>query len=273
MNAAANDYVYVELGLNSCELGCVVAGTKHAFGTVPGFRFRSGSAYWLECGTTGGGRVFRVWENSTPILTYTDASSVSQLDANHRYSGLGTYAYSNVLYAIVPAQASALAFVDNTPAPTVGSGFRRTRTSTSTANISTTTNTQLPGSWFDSPDRITDDLHYDHGTNKLTVSVAGWYAVTISVLVDDNVGTSFFLCPVLYQNNSVVQLGNTIYYPSGASERARAATTFIVYCAKDDYLEPGYNASQTSSNSLTGEGGGVECYFEAVFINNKKPSA
>lgn len=267
MNAAADTYVYAKLGSGSLQLGCVVDGTQTVFSTNTTFKFKPGTAYWLEAGTTGGVRIFRVWENSRIIMTYTDASAISQL--GHRHVGMGVTSFSDTYR---PAEVSSFAFYDNSQPPTKGSGFHIMRTSTSTVSQPSGVNL-IPGSFFDTPDRQTDDYKYDSATNKLTVSVAGWYIVNMKIrLAADTLAVGGTAQPLLYVNGEAVQAGWETWYTGPASwgGSSDTAATFIQYLNKDDYIQPGFYTNR-AINLIGGESG-VQTNFSCAFLNNVRPT-
>lgn len=266
-NAAGNSYVYTKLGQNELELGCVVSDSVTVFATLPGFKFKPGVAYWLECGTTGGARIFRVWENNRVILTYTDAAAISQL--GNRRVGKGVTASSDTY---LPAEVSAFAFFDNTTPATKGSGFRRYRASSSAVAHPSGVNL-IPGNFFDTADRITEDFTYDHATNKLTVTHAGWYIVTLKVrLKEATLSVGGRAQPLLYVNGVITQAGWETWFtgPSSWGGSDDTAATFIQYLNKDDYIQPGFFTNR--SIEIVGGPAGVQTNFSCAFLNNVRPT-
>lgn len=273
MNAAATTYIYLKLGPDTCELGAVVSGTTTVFATVSDFRFKSGASYWLETGTTGGVNILRVWENNRIIKTYTDSGGVSQYGASYRYTGIGGYTFGSGLYHTTPGEVAAFMFSDNTPAPTLGSGFRRYRASGSGVSQSSGVNL-IASNFFDTAELITDDLTYAGGSNnKLTVSVPGWYLVKLQIPLSSWIQSANTIQMLLYKNGSVIAAGPETFgtaalgAPTGGG--SNFGGTFVVYCNAGDYLQPGCNAS--TSFTLVGGPSGTQCHYEVVFLNNQKP--
>jgi hypothetical protein len=236
MNTAGNSYVYAKIGASDLELGCYVSGSKTVFSTLSGFKFKPGSAYWLECGTSGGARIFRIWQNNIVILTYTDASSISQLGASNRSVGLGATAATNTY---LPAQVSAFAFYDNVPAVVTGCGWRVTRTSSAPGNITNTTSL-FPTVWFDTIDYMSDDLAatYSYAHNRITCPADGWYAVSVYQYGNNNLAafTGGKNRAALFKNGTAVQFSNPI--PSNINVGYNGfGGTFTVYCQEGDYLQ------------------------------------
>jgi len=270
MNSAGTSYVYAKLGYTTCELGTVVAGTKTVFATASSFRFKAGSSYYLVAGTTGGSRIFQITENSVPKLTYTDASSVSQMSSSYRYTGFGAYSYTNLLGTTGPGRVAAFSFLDNTPQPTLGSGFRRYRASTSTVSQGSGVNL-ISNGFFDTLDLMTADYAYDNSANnnKLTVSISGWYAVTIRMAVSPYIAYGNAVSALLYKNGTSVQASPESFGTSTGSG-SNFGGTFLIYCTSGDYLQPGVLAN--NSLNLIGGSSGNQTYWEVVFLNNQVPT-
>ncbi|MEZ0355500.1 hypothetical protein [Mycobacterium sp. SA01] len=154
----------------------------------------------------------------------------------------------------------------------MGSGFRAYRAST-TAVTSTTANTEtkLTGSFFDTTSGSgtynTSDLTYDTTTNKLTVSYAGWYTVTLTLSCSSSLAVSAFFWPILYINNTIARRGSSVYVPSGASNNGTFSTTWQVYLNSGDYLEPGAMRSTTGGAVLVGDSTGALSSFELALTN------
>lgn len=267
MNDTSNTYVYARLGKGSLELGCYVSGVKTVFATDNGFKFQPGSAYWLECGTTGGARIFRVWKNNTVILTYTDASVISQLGNMH--VGLGATAFSDTYK---PAETSVFVFYDNVPAVVQGCGWRVARTSGGVGDIANGTNL-FPTSWFNTVDYMSDDLAatYVASQNKIVCPADGWYSVSIYQYGDNNLGlfTGGKNRATLFKNGVAVQHTNPI--PSNVNVGYNGfGGTFTVYCEKGDELQPGYTSNWSATDLLEHDSGGLGTYWAGTFIGNKK---
>jgi hypothetical protein len=277
MNAAGTEYVFVELMPNSCRLGCVNGGVTtydpNGPSTLYG-SFKAGAAYWLECGTTGGDNVFRVHENNRIILTWTDSGNVAAKDASHRYVGVAGYTFANGSYNTKPATMAALAMADNTPLDIRGSGFRRYRASGTSVNQSSGQNL-IANNFFDTGDKITDDLTYDGGSNnKITVSVAGWYMVQVKIRHSGDLNNGQHEAQILlYVNGTAVQSGPDTWGPGtiGAAGGLDLSGTFVQYLNAGDYVQPGISTS-LNPLPLIGGSSGVQTHYSVVFLNNQKPS-
>jgi hypothetical protein len=275
VNAAGTEYVFVELMPNSCKIGCVATGvttygpTSTLYGT-----FKAGAAYWLECGTSGGDNVFRVYENNRIILTWTDSGNVAAKDASHRYVGVAGYTFANGSYNTKPATMAAMSMADNKPLPVRGSGFRRYRASGTSVNQSSGQN-MLPSNFFDTADKKTDDLTYTGGSNeRVTVSVAGWYLIQVKIRHAGDLNNGQHEAQILlYVNGTAVQSGPDTWGPGtiGAAGGLDLSGTFVQYLNAGDYVNPGISTS-LNPLPLIGGSAGVQTHYSVVFLNNTKPS-
>jgi hypothetical protein len=270
MNAAGTSYVYARLESGFAEIGCVVAGVKTVFASNAGFTFQSGMAYWLECGQTGGANIIKLLDsNGNALISYTDSAAVSQVGSGYRYTGFGGYAFANGLAHTEPGRVMAFSMSDNTPQPIIGSGFRRYRSSTSGVGMSDGANL-IPGSFFDTADINTGEYTYDHSTNKITVTKAGWYGVSLSVKFDtylNNGLAGIIITPLLYKNSFIAEWGTQSFGVAGGyGGSSSLSSTWIVYCNAGDYLQPGYDAEHDPASDMIG-GGGSETYWKVSLLN------
>jgi len=264
-NSAVTSYVYLALGSNTIELGCVVSGVQTVF--VPTstyvFGFKPTAAYWLECGTTGGTRVFRVWENSTVLFSYTDSGNVSQLGASFRYTGFGGFmdAGTNPGW---PGDVLAFAFSDNTPATLIGSFAKMSRTATGTVTFNSGTNL-APTSFFGVNDGATADITPDLTNGKFTVNTKGNYIVSIGYkIASGGMPGNTAIAPILYKNGSA-HLGSGDYQQTQAGvtpvQIRSVSQTFFVDLDVNDTVQAGYNGTNSMTSSFTGEAAGLYSYF------------
>lgn len=263
-NAAMTTCVYAEIGEGPfASLHCMVGGTDTQFATAAHTPV-IGGVYELALGNeiAGNPYTFQLLCNGVPVVTYTDTSHVSQVGSSYRYAGFGMQWGTSSSHP-VPATVSQWGLADNAPPSVIGSGFRQYRSNTAGVSISTTgTPTLLPNSLFDTNQWLTADLTSAPATaNKVTVSIPGWYMVTICYRI---LTGGVHLWPVLYHNGSAVQQGNLV--PEvGSNYNAPAQSTFLVYCAAGDTLQPGIFVS--SSTSIYGEATGSYSYWEVALVN------
>lgn len=265
----ALSFVALDLYADGWQLGMSVGGSWTTWYTrnstlFDPWEFKAGAAYWLECGTSGGLRIYRVWENAKILYTYVEPSALSIIGEGFRSVGLAVMAFSDTQ---LPAQIAAFAFYDNQAAAKRGSGWRITRTSSGTADVSNGDNT-FPSNWFGTPDYITDDLVYDTTNNRITVAATGWYQITIKSHGDNNIIGGYAVQPTLLVNGSVAMRGQNFFwngYNFGFSH------SFTVYLNEGDNVRPGYWASAIAYGQLGGgDPAGLNTYWSGVFLGTNK---
>lgn len=261
-NSARTSYILaVNLFGTSWAIFCFVAGSYTTIGSAYD-TFTPGAAYSLVCGTgASANRNFQILKNGTPITfttgstTLIESGTTSQMGASYRYCGFGVDS---------PAKLSQWTFADNAPPAAVGSGFRAYRTTTTPVTLSAGDNL-LANNFFDTVATVTTDLTSAPATNnKVTVSVAGWYVVTVSLAL--NIGSGGSAGPALYKNGSVIRHG-TINTSLTGTGYYSATGTFVVYCAAGDYLQPGVYCDAGSVSGTKGEATGTWTYWELAFSN------
>lgn len=150
----------------------------------------------------------------------------------------------------------------------IGSGFRVSRTSTGTFNSpATTTPAVLPASSFNStPDAAsTTDYTWTQSTNTVTVANAGWYAVTLSLLLTGTYGSNYILGLELFRNGSNVRHGLR-FNQGGYANIMHCA--WHIYCNAGDTLQPGSYANFGSAlAAFTGTADGLSTFFEVQPTN------
>jgi hypothetical protein len=262
-------FVAVDFTADGFILGCQVGGSwttwySRVSTLFSPWEFKAGAAYWLECGTTGGARIYRVWENNKILHTHVESAATSNLGVGFRSVGVAVKAFSDTQ---LPGQVAAFAFYDNQAALKMGSGWRISRTSGSTADLSNGEN-NFPSNWFDTPDYITDDLVYDTTNNRITVAATGWYQITVKQHGDSSLIGGFSVQPTLLVNNSVVMRGQNFRW-SGYNNGF--AHSFIVYVTEGDTVKPGYWASATALAQLGGgDASGFNTYWSGVYLGTNK---
>lgn len=288
-NAAGDTYVYANLDYNTAQLGCQVAGSRTVFVTSPSgtFKFKSNASYWLECGTIGGLRVFRVLENNTPVLTHTEVGTTSQVGASYRYTGgrVHAYAQSSPSWSLPVGRMVAMAISDNYPSTVTGSGASIFRTTTS--NVSSSSGTNLfPNNFFNNIGASSADIAVDLTTGTFTVSesayyvldaqvqqpggsttvasVSGWPLVSlwayINAVPSRRMG-DFSAAQISTVNTSA---GTATYtFPVGLSG------TCVVWLDAGDDVQLGYDSSISRSSVFTGDSAGAETNFSITRVGAK----
>lgn len=257
-------FVAVDFNAEGFILGAQVGGAWTNFASV-GHEFQPGAVYWLECGTTGGANVFRVWKGNTILVTYTDYG-VSSIGSDFRSVGYGVKAFSD---SMRPAECASFAFFDNTPTALRGSGWRLCRTSTVKEDQSAGQNL-FPSSWFDTIDRYTDDILYDPVNNKVTVAATGWYQINVvqfgnsPIIVGGGAAAALLLV-----NGAVAQQGAPVAQTPSTGSHGFSAT-FNVYLIEGDFVQPGYWASWNALDLLEADASGAKTYWSGVYLGTSK---
>lgn len=269
-NAAGDTCVYADFTKYSVELGCLVSNVKTVFATLTsGFSFKSNGVYWLQPGTVGGARIFRVLDGNTPIITHTEVGTTSQLGSGFRYTGPPVYAFANPFGTNGPGKVSAFAFADNQPPTLVGSGAYMYRAAT--ADVGVTSGTNILSSFFDTSGGGTADITVDLTNSKFTVSMDGWYKVTARSKVASSAFPSRFTW-ILHVNGAADRYMGTMHArgldgiaapqtPEGVSGECG------IHLLAGDYVQLGYNASNTVGSVLDGEAAGTQTYFSIALMN------
>lgn len=266
-NSAGTTYVFAEMERNVARLGCVVSGTRTVGATKSsGFRFKSTATYFLVCGTTGGLRQYQLWENTTLVLTWLDAGSVSQAGASYRYVGGGIYVYSAGAWVDGPGEVISFMFADNTPPTYPGSGARMYRTGTGTVNMSSGRNL-LPTNFYDANEYTSPDITADLVNGEFTVANAGLYDITVCHKISLGIVGGTRVAPVLYRQGGAYLVGNdamnAIYTLASTNVNPRwiAHTWTGVPLTAGQSVQAGYDGSASLSNVFSGESSGAEAYF------------
>lgn len=275
-NAGMTSYVYaVIFGDGSIALHNVVAGvdTEVVSQAPPfGFGFYAGAPYSLSCGVEGSARTYVVSVNGGTVMSWVDSSDVTNIGSLYRYCGFGLEQVAGA----PPSQVAAFGFVDDAPAPLIGSVFRAYSTSSPVTVTSSDEYFLFPNSYFNTVGYASPDYTYAAATgNKLTVGVSGVYMVKVGVqwVAPGGNGTPLTVTfwPVLYHNGSVAEVAQGVEL--GTSEYATTVTllpqgVFIIALTAGDYIQPGYACGFSSGTStLETDGVGVQTMFSCALIN------
>lgn len=269
-NSAGTSYVFVELEKNTARLGCVVSGSRTVWTTLGvggsgSFSFKAGQVYWLVCGTAGGIRTYQVLEGSTPIISWTEVGTASQMGASYRHPGGGTYVYSAGAAVITAGSFVAFAFADNTPATVLGNGFKVYNSSTSNVSI-TGGSGRFPNNFFNATDKMSNGIGYAAGSNNaITINKTGWWIFTIRAFSSDSLGTGSDYGVDLYLSTSIKVRGGRVM-GSITGDEAMPQYTFIEYFTAGDVVSPGYDFKTTKN--WKGDAGGTQSYFSGTYIGN-----
>lgn len=288
-NASGTRYVCAAMEKYKAWLQCVIDGAVTVWKTTPSgaFSFKASAIYWLETGTVGDLRVYRLLEGNTPVLVHTEVGTASYVGAGYRGCGGAVYAYANGVATNRPARMAAFAVSDNHPATAVGSGARIYRSSTAGVNVAAGVNA-LPANYFDTPGENTPDITYDLSLGRFTVSIDGWYDIDFRTATSGFTGTSnsttslapFPMHLALLKNGVVDRYIGDVIRPYGydISAASSSGTYYAIapeaisgscriFLQKDDYVEIGYDANAARTGFLTGDAAGAHTYFEMTLAN------
>lgn len=233
-----------------------VATTAVAF--LPGFTFKANTAYYVQAGTPGNIRTFRLLEGGslTPIYTWTDTGAVSALGPGFRRAS-----WINQIYqGAVGAPASAFLLRDNTPAAYIGETARVSRTLS--AGIShpaapIASPAHFVAGLFDTVDYITSGITWD-GT-RFTVTSPGEYHVSARIKGDN----SNFMELGLFRRPAGSTTDMLAKWGLGASGGTAIETigSGVIYLQAGDAVELAYFMT-VGAKSLSGESTGTQTYLE-----------
>lgn len=288
-NVAGTRFINAAIEKNKAWLSCVIDGAETVWKTTPTgtFSAKSNAIYWLECGTIGGLRIYRLLEGNRAILTHVEVGTASYLGPDYRGSGGAVYAYANGFTTNRPARMGAYAISDNQPATVVGSRAHMYRAATGGASVSAGAHV-LPSNFFTVPGENTSDITYDLAAGSFTVSIDGTYdlefrsrtsAFTTS-LSSSSGPDPFPMYLAIYKNGVLWKyVGDVIraygYDISAASSSGQfyvvapeaIAMACPIYLQEGDYVQIGYYAEGARSGFLTGDAGGLHTYFGITLAN------
>jgi hypothetical protein len=267
-DAATKKYVFAKLSNNTAEIGYRNGGGEVMLGSVPNFRYKNGAIYWLECGFGDSDRTFRLFENSTLLLTVTDAGNGSLLGTEYRGGGFATYSPNSLTR---PGVVAALAFYDNAPRQVLGSGMRRCRTIGNTAKLSKGTQ-PFPKGWFTTSEYMTADLAYNSDTNTVTVGASGWYAVDVVQYADGQIGllTGGLIRAAVYRNG-MLEVSGAPVNANVNTDMLGFSAHLIIYANKGDTLTPYYISEWECADYLRADSTGKGTWFAVTFLGNTRP--
>lgn len=189
-NAAGDTYIEAMFGMddatapgaslapnNQLQLACVVSGSRTNWVTTT-YTPKANTAYYLQCGTSGGLRIYRILEGAalTPILTFSEVGTTSQVGASYRQAGAFVKSNNSAGNGVAKSSPmSAFLLRDNLPATFIGSvgrAYRSTTTATRAYNTTIPTPAEFDPGTFDTMAFITPDLSYNQGANEVhTVTI------------------------------------------------------------------------------------------------------
>ena len=260
--------------------------------SADGYSHKSNSAYWLECGTIGGLRQFRVWEGNRILLTHTEVGTASIVGATARRVGGSAFINASVLGYNTSGKIVAFAASDNYPTEIVGSGATLVRTSTGTVSVSSGLQT-LPDNFYNSATIESDDITSDPVTGRHQVSITGWYEIEFRTATSAFTTSTYSVngpapfpiklaifkgygaaAPTLdhYVGDIVRPYGYNISASSSSDIFYVVAPEAIsgntgIYLLAGEWVEMGYDADASKTGFLTGDSAGTETFFAIRLAN------
>jgi hypothetical protein len=233
----------------------------------------STSTIWLECGTSGGARIYRVLAGNTVQITHPEVGTASMLGAGYRQHGVGGYLDSSGGHPYHPGKISAISCADNQPPATVGS-FARAYRSTGTVGTAAggTGDQTVPAGTFNTVDRITSDWTLVNGNSfqlSPTTGKAGDYLVKVGLKNDAAQINGGYIEPLLYVtpdggSPAIKERGGWKHVFTGAP--FRFSEVFQVYLNPGDTITPGANSSLFAP-AYSGGADGTETYMTVGMAN------
>ena len=230
------------------------------------FTYTAGAAYWLEAGerATLTVRKFNVYKDGAVILTWTDSGSVTALsDTTNVRCGFGMEPGADALFRYDPAQMASWTAFDNVPATILGSGFRASYSGPGTAVTNSTTSgvpSLLGNTNAFLQEYKSSDITYNQTNQTVTVSVAGWYAVSVGLRFNTSVANT---AAAIFHQGVCEAVGTT-------GSTTQCSVSAVMFLQKDQTVAPGFKHDAATSRSLVG-GNTFDTYFAVAFLNNTKP--
>jgi hypothetical protein len=273
MDSTRLNYMMVIHTPTTLALWRVLAGSAVQVGstyTLPSFQsWKAGDTIQLFCGVGTNSRQHQVRRNNAVVIDSTTADTTSVVGSSNRFAGLGMRVSASSSQIYQPGKVAAWSVSDNTPPEYVGSGFRAYKSSGTNAITANNFNL-LPASFYISEEYRTADLTYlASDNNKLTVSIEGWYHVSINIGLSINTQV-VDMAVALYKNGSVIKKGGSFWGLSAFGVVRGPASvngSFIVYLVAGDYIQPGYWQTTAYGASGTMSADIYSTYFEVSLIN------
>lgn len=215
----------------------------------------------MECGTAGGVNVYRLLRGSAVLHTVTDSSHV--IDETQLGGGWGQINDNNLL----PGKIAHWSMADNTPSPTVGTGFRVYRNSTSTVSFAGTTGAQFPNNFFDTTEVISADITLNLASHcSFTVTKTGFYTMSLRLHNTTNIGDGLQYLIRDDGGGSLVAIANGAQWPGGTDNVSYYVMqdTFVWYATAGQTFCPAYVGEQTFS--AAGSTGGNRSYMAVTYV-------
>lgn len=271
MDSTRLNYMMVIHTSTTLALWRVLAGSAVQVGstyTLPGFQsWKAGDTIQLFCGVGTNPRQHQVRRNNAVVIDPLTADTTSIVGSSNRFAGLGMRVTGTSGQIYQPGKVAAWSVSDNTPPEYVGSGFRAYKSSGTNAITANNFNL-LPASFYISEEYRTSDFTYlASANNKLTVSIEGWYHVSVNIGLSINTMV-VDMAAALYKNGTAIKKGGSFWGVSTVGRGPAAVNgTFMVYLVAGDYIQPGYWQTTAYGASGTMSADIYTTYFEVSLIN------
>lgn len=225
-----------------------------------------GSNLWMDCGTTGGINVYRLYNGTKIIKTVTDTGHV--IDETQLGAGWGQFNNFNNL----PGKITQWSIADNQVPTVVGTTFRAYR-GTATGISKSSGEAVFPANTFDTVDYISSDLVWDASQCKITATKPGTYLVGMRIGLSTVIGQNEQWNTALFKNGTLVSRGegwigheetSTANDNENRLSFAGGGMMSVYLNGTTDYIQFGFNNG--SSKSVVGDTGGVKTWVTATRI-------
>lgn len=271
MNTAQTRYIYVAFhkdDFNNLYFRLVAVTASGGITWKDWTAMPWASTAWLETGTAGGLRVYRVWAGNQIVWTHTEVGTLSDVGASNRSCGFGGEVLPSVGGAMSPGDLSSFAFYDNQPPATVGITASHYRNSTAGTGTGGTGDREIPASTFDTALRSTPGITLVNG-KSYQVAEAGTYRFqfclhNVAGMVTSNVEPLLYVTPS-GGVSAIRKRGGHQYFDG--STHTRLHGDFSVYLNAGDAVTPGIG-SPSFTWSIAGESTGSFTWM-AMALENK----
>jgi hypothetical protein len=277
VNSTSTDYVWARgycTGFLSyaADLGYTKAGVDTVW--VSGINFGWNLSISMRCGANNNAREYQVFAGTTLVKDYVEVGTNSMMDSSHRYWGCRSEMTSGSGGALDPGGIASGTCFDNMPPSSLGSTFRASRANTATVSVAGTGQQFLPGSFFDTVERITGDYSWDAVTagGVLTFQTEGTFLVNIGYGLNNLPGNSKLDIAIIVQYASgggatlIRRCGSTFADSYAANSAYNATGCALIYFKPGDRMAVGTIAT-SGSTSLVGSTDQARSFLEVALVN------
>jgi hypothetical protein len=269
-NASMTTYVYAAFSWTGWSIHNVVSGvdTVLTSGTYAQPQFYAGGYYTFQAGFNAGVPTFQLIVNGVGVApAWKDTGGVTNFGANYRYCGFGL----QLAGGAAGGQVAGFGFVDDADASVIGDMFRAIGNSVTAVTIGNNASCVLfPNNFFDTVEIATPNYTWAPATaNKLTVSKAGVYIVTITVQwVPNGIATYAYFGLGIFRNGILMHSESDVITSPGALPFFIVhSQTFEVPMKPGDYVQPGLTSLSNSGTALNRIVGGGAAIFNFALAN------